>query len=124
MATTINTEQHATEQANDSHGAREYNWQYILEIAKKHKRQLIMANIIAVIATLASVPVPLLMPLLVDEVLLNQPGVVVNSINAITPSLWHGPSVVYINYININFMLASHSISFECFSNKTIHYHC
>ncbi len=100
MATTINTEQHTTEQVNDSHEVREYNWQYILEIAKQHKRQLVMANIIAVIATLASVPVPLLMPLLVDEVLLNQPGIVVSSINAITPSIWHGP-VLYISIILI-----------------------
>ena len=59
----------STEQTNTSDETREYNWDYILEIAKQHKRQLIMANIIAVIATLASVPVPLLMPLLVDEVL-------------------------------------------------------
>jgi len=100
MATTIKTEQQATAHINDSHEVREYNWQYILEIAKQHKRQLIMANIIAVIATLASVPVPLLMPLLVDEVLLNQPGIVVSSINAITPSIWHGP-VLYISIILI-----------------------
>ena len=100
MTTTINTEQHVSEQTNVSDEATEYNWQYILEIAKQHKRQLIMANIIAVIATLASVPVPLLMPLLVDEVLLNQPGVVVSSINAITPSVWHGP-VLYISIMLI-----------------------
>jgi len=100
MATTIDTEQLITEQTNVNDEAREYNWQYILEIAKKHKRQLIMANVIAVIATLASVPVPLLMPLLVDEVLLNQPGFVVNAINTITPSLWHGP-VLYISIILI-----------------------
>ena len=100
MSTTLESKQHATEQTDTSDDVREYNWQYILEVAKQHKRQLIMANIIAVIATLASVPVPLLMPLLVDEVLLNQPGVVVNSINAITPSVWHGP-VLYISIILI-----------------------
>lgn len=59
---------------------------------------MILANIIAVIATLASVPVPLLMPLLVDEVLLNKPGIVVNFINSITPALWHSP-VLYIVFI-------------------------
>jgi ATP-binding cassette subfamily C protein len=74
---------------------REYNWQYILNVAKQHKHQLILANIIAVLATLASVPVPLLLPLLVDEVLLNQPGFVVNTINGFTPSSWHSP-VLYI----------------------------
>jgi ATP-binding cassette, subfamily C, bacterial len=100
MTTAINTEQPLTEKARINEDVREYNWQYILDVAKQHKRQLIMANIIAVIATLASVPVPLLMPLLVDEVLLNQPGIVVNSINAITPSLWHGP-ILYISIILI-----------------------
>lgn len=74
---------------------KEYNWQYILNIAKQHKRQLIWANIVAVLATLASVPVPLLLPLLVDEVLLNKPGIVVNTINGFTPTSWHGP-VLYI----------------------------
>ncbi|MFT5396650.1 MAG: ATP-binding cassette subfamily C protein [Gammaproteobacteria bacterium] len=100
MTTAIVTNQALSEKAHIHEDAREYNWQYILEIAKQHKRQLVMANIIAVIATLASVPVPLLMPLLVDEVLLNQPGVVVSSINAITPSVWHGP-VLYISIILI-----------------------
>ncbi len=100
MTTAIDTKQALSEKAHINEDVKEYNWQYILDIAKQHKRQLIMANIIAVIATLASVPVPLLMPLLVDEVLLNQPGVVVSSINAITPSVWHGP-VLYISIILI-----------------------
>lgn len=100
MTTAIDTKKALSEKPRIHEDVREYNWQYILDIAKTHKRQLITANIIAVIATLASVPVPLLMPLLVDEVLLNQPGVVVNSINAITPTLWHGP-VLYISIILI-----------------------
>lgn len=95
MATTINTEELVTDKPDFQQDVKEYNWQYVLNIAKQHKRQLIMANIIAVIATLASVPVPLLMPLLVDEVLLNQPGAVVNFINGFTPLSWHGP-VLYI----------------------------
>ena len=68
-----------------------YNWQYILRIAKEHKRELVYANIIAILATLANVPVPLLMPLLVDEVLLNHPATVVKTINAMTPDSWHEP---------------------------------
>jgi ATP-binding cassette, subfamily C, bacterial len=98
MATTIDTEQRLTEKASIIEDVREYNWQYILDIAKQHKRQLIMANVIAAIATLANVPVPLLMPLLVDEVLLNRPGVVVGFINSLTPSSLHSP-VLYILFI-------------------------
>ena len=90
-----NTEQAVTESKMTDKEVQEYNWQYILNIAKQHKPQLILANIIAVVATLASVPVPLLLPLLVDEVLLDKPAIVVNSINSITPADWHSP-VLYI----------------------------
>ncbi|MBY4676988.1 ABC transporter ATP-binding protein/permease [Marinobacterium sp. CAU 1594] len=64
-------------------------------MALEHKRELVLANIIALLATLASVPLPLLMPLLVDEVLLDQPGVVVATLNPWFPETWHGP-VLYI----------------------------
>ena len=77
-----------------------YNWEYILNIASEHKREIIYANIIAILATLASVPLPLLMPLLVDEVLLDQPAIVVATINANTPDAWHGPTL-YISVILI-----------------------
>ena len=75
-----------------------YDWKYILAVVKKHKKQLLLANLIAIVATLASIPVPLLMPLLVDEVLLNNPSIVVETINDITPSPWHGP-LLYILFI-------------------------
>ena len=73
-----------------------YNWQYILTIASEHKHEIVYANIIAILATLANVPVPLLMPLLVDEVLLNKPATVVNTINTITPDSWHEPMLYII----------------------------
>lgn len=50
------------------------NWAHIRRLAVQHKRSLIFANILAVLATLCSVPIPLLLPLLVDEVLLGQGG--------------------------------------------------
>ncbi|BAF69850.1 ABC transporter ATP-binding protein [Nitratiruptor sp. SB155-2] len=40
----------------------------------QYKKLFIFGQILALMATLASVPTPLLMPLLVDEVLLNKPG--------------------------------------------------
>jgi ATP-binding cassette subfamily C protein len=47
------------------------------------KKELVIANIIAVFAAIVSVPVPLLMPLLVDEVLLQKPDKMVSIIDAI-----------------------------------------
>ncbi|MCW8963724.1 MAG: ABC transporter ATP-binding protein/permease [Gammaproteobacteria bacterium] len=71
------------------------SWQWIRSIAFEHKRELVIAHIVALLGTVASVPIPLLMPLLVDEVLLNQPGFIVNTMNPLFPEGWHGP-VLYI----------------------------
>lgn len=67
-----------------------YSWERIIEIAKQHKREIVLAHIIAIIATLLSVPIPLLMPLLVDEILLDQPSTLVNTVNWIFPVSWQG----------------------------------
>ncbi len=72
-----------------------YEWERIARIALEHRRELVLANLIALLATLASVPLPLLMPLLVDEVLLDQPGPLIDLINPLVPASWHGP-VLYI----------------------------
>lgn len=79
---------------------KHYSWRYIADVAFEHRRELIKANIIALIAAVASVPLPLFMPLLVDEVLLNQPGFVVETVDPFFPPEWHGP-VLYISVILI-----------------------
>ncbi len=72
-----------------------YTFKYIAQLALQHRRTLIAANIIAVFAVIASVPIPLLIPLLVDEVLLDQPGKVVTTINSLLPGESYSP-IVYI----------------------------
>ncbi|MCM0150342.1 ABC transporter ATP-binding protein [Photobacterium galatheae] len=71
------------------------NWSWLIKQAKHHKKRLITANIIAVIATLISVPIPLLMPLMVDEVLLQQPGQGIALLNYLLPEAWQ-TSAAYI----------------------------
>ena len=82
-----------------------YNWQYILNIAAEHKQEIILANFIAVLATIASVPLPLLLPLLVDEVLLDKPGTIVGIIDYMTPSSWHGPVLYIITILFVTLLL-------------------
>jgi ATP-binding cassette subfamily C protein len=48
------------------------NWAQIRRLALQHKKALWVANGVAVLAVLCSVPIPLLLPLLVDEVLLGK----------------------------------------------------
>jgi ATP-binding cassette subfamily C protein len=75
-----------------------YTWARVWAIVEEHRRELASANIIALFAVLASVPLPLMMPLLVDEVLLNQPGFLVHAMDRVFPPAWHG-AVLYISVI-------------------------
>ncbi|NIY90159.1 ABC transporter ATP-binding protein [Vibrio campbellii] len=65
---------------------------WLITQVKKHKSKLILANLIAVLATLISVPIPLLMPLMVDEVLLDKPASGLAAINSVLPEAWHTPT--------------------------------
>ncbi|HEY8035225.1 MAG TPA: ABC transporter ATP-binding protein [Methylobacter sp.] len=75
-----------------------YSWNTIYQIALEHKKELIVSHFIAVLATIASVPVPLLMPLLVDEVLLHKPGIIIQTVNPLFPVNWQIP-ILYISVI-------------------------
>ena len=77
-----------------------YTFDYIVRLALKHRKALVIANLIALLAVVASVPIPLLIPLLVDEVLLQQPGKVVETVNQIFSSQDLNP-IVYIGAILI-----------------------
>ncbi|HCE2546454.1 TPA: ABC transporter ATP-binding protein [Vibrio parahaemolyticus] len=65
---------------------------WLITQVKKHKSKLILANLIAIVATLISVPIPLLMPLMVDEVLLDKAASGLSAMNAVLPEAWHTPT--------------------------------
>lgn len=75
-----------------------YSWNTIYRIALEHKKELLISHFIAILATIASVPVPLLMPLLVDEVLLHKPGLIIQTVNLFFPVTWQIP-ILYISVI-------------------------
>ena len=77
-----------------------YSLAYIIKLALRHKRELIKANIIAIIAVAAAVPIPLLIPLLVDEVLLDRPGKIVATIQQVFPFLPQ-ESIYYIGAVTL-----------------------
>jgi ATP-binding cassette, subfamily C, bacterial len=81
-----------------------YSWNTIYKIVVEHKKELISSHIIAILATITNVPTPLLMPLLVDEVLLNKPGITVHTINLLFPPEWHIP-VLYFAVVLVASML-------------------
>ena len=73
-----------------------FSFNQIINNALAYKRQLLVANTLAIIAAILSVPIPLILPLMVDEVLLNQPGVAIEWMNQVLPENWH-TAVIYIS---------------------------
>ncbi|CAH8199750.1 ABC transporter ATP-binding protein [Vibrio aestuarianus] len=74
---------------------------WLIKQVKKHRATLLFANAIAIAATLISVPIPLLMPLMVDEVLLNKPASGLAMMNAVLPTAWQTPT----GYIGLTLLL-------------------
>ncbi|MBB6341163.1 ATP-binding cassette subfamily C protein [Pseudomonas fluvialis] len=64
------------------------SWAEIRQLALRHRKALLLANLLAVLGVLASVPIPLLLPLLVDEVLLNQGDAALRVMDRLLPSAW------------------------------------
>lgn len=95
-----------------------YTFKYLLSLALEHRRTLIFANIIAVLAVVTSVPIPLLIPLLVDEVLLNQPGKVVEAFNSIFPVTIQGPILYIVGILIITIILRVISVALGVWQTK------
>ncbi len=78
------------------------SWAEIRRMALQHRKALIWANCVAVLATLCSVPIPLLLPLLVDEVLLNDGDAALKVMNNVLPTQWQ----VAAGYIGLMLVLS------------------
>ncbi len=65
-------------------------WQSV----KQHKKALMIGQLLALVGALVAVPVPLLMPLLVDEVLLHKPATLTQIVAWLVPADWLGPVVI------------------------------
>ncbi|MBI4755477.1 MAG: ABC transporter ATP-binding protein [Betaproteobacteria bacterium] len=68
-------------------------WPSIRRELGGHRRALIRGNLIAILAVLCAVPVPLFLPVLVDEVLLAKPGAFIGFFGPLFPAAWQGPTL-------------------------------
>jgi len=65
---------------------QKYTFKNIFSEVLHYKKELIIANIIAVLAVIISLPIPLMIPYLIDEILLKKPGVMTHTVDAIFAS--------------------------------------
>ncbi|MFK5938478.1 MAG: ABC transporter ATP-binding protein [Sulfurimonas sp.] len=71
----------------------------IFKLVLDKKPALIYGQIITLLAILVSVPIPLMLPVMVDEVLLGKPSYIVHSINAVLGS---GSAFYYITIVGVS----------------------
>jgi len=93
-------------------------WADIYQLALTHKSKLISAHFMAILATLASVPIPLLMPLLVDEILLNKPGITLTTLNQLLPEPWHNPTLYIVTILVMSLILRLISTGFAILQSR------
>ena len=104
-AQSTDAQQNINRNNRDMNNSRGFSFSQIIQSALYYKKELIMANILAIIAALLSVPIPLILPLMVDEVLLNKPGTAVDLMNHVLPSAWQTASIYIITALFASVLL-------------------
>jgi ATP-binding cassette subfamily C protein len=98
--------------------SKNYTWREVLRMITRHRRELVAANIIAVLGALTAVPVPLLIPLLVDEVLLDNPGPAVAWMNSAFPEAWHGATLYILAVLFLTMILRILTLVFNVWQTR------
>jgi len=95
---------------------------YLLQQIRYHKKSIIIANIIAIIVTLLSVPIPLFIPFIIDEVILGKEGSFVSFVSKFIDisSPEYYILIVFIAILIIHAITSLLGIVREAYLNKTI----
>jgi len=94
------------------------SWQQLRQLIISYRKPLLLAHLIALLVTLISVPVPLLMPLLVDEVLLQQPAGAVKLMNRLLPESWQGPTGYILSILTLVVLLRLLTLAFGVLQSR------
>tara|TARA_B100000745_G_scaffold231055_1_gene155091 strand:+ start:2739 stop:4511 length:1773 start_codon:yes stop_codon:yes gene_type:complete len=80
-------------------------WRQLLNYALAHKKRLVVVQFVAILTAVLSVPLPLLLPLLVDEVLLEQPGNMIAALHWLLPPSLHAAQYYILSILIITIFL-------------------
>ncbi len=84
------------------------SWRSLLDETKPFRKKIILGQLLAVLAVMVSLPIPLMFPLLIDQVLLEKPAWLVNTLE----SLFH-PEQPYVYILIILFTTVFLRFSFS-----------
>jgi len=95
------------------------SWGAILREILQQRRKLLLANVAALLAVLAAVPVPLILPLLVDEVLLHHPGKFTATVGPLFPPAWREPLLFIGTALLLTLLLRLTAIVLNVWQSRT-----
>ncbi len=94
-------------------------WRGLLQELRRRRASLVKGNLIALGAALCAVPLPLLLPILVDEVLLHQPGAFIATVGPWFPPAWHGPVLFILAALGLTIGLRLLALVFNVWQSRT-----
>ncbi len=94
-------------------------WGGILDGLKANRPALVRGNLIALAAVICAVPIPLILPLLVDEVLLGHPGAFIAAVGPLFPQAWHGPVLFIAAALALTLILRLAAILLNVWQTRT-----
>ncbi len=83
-----------------------YTFKNILHEALKHKKYIIIAHIIAIFSVIISLPIPMMIPLLIDEILLDKPGYMLEIMHSIFNEQKSSYFYIFIILVSVIFLRA------------------
>lgn len=78
-----------------------FSWRSIFKMAIAHRKNFSFANLISIFATLIALPLPLIIPSLINEVLLKQPGFFTKALGYFVSPQWITPSLILITAFSL-----------------------
>lgn len=82
-----------------------FSWRSIFKMAVRHQKNFVLANFMSIIATLIALPLPLIIPSLINEVLLKQPGFFTKVLAYFLPGPLITPTLILMTAFLLVFML-------------------
>ncbi len=92
-----------------------FSWSDIVALVLAHRRELIIANIVAVLGALAAVPIPMFIPLLVDELVLKLNGPIVPFLQMWMPDAFCTPMGYVVGITLLTVLLRAFTLALNTF---------
>ncbi|MEM9555447.1 MAG: ABC transporter ATP-binding protein [Acidobacteriota bacterium] len=101
-----------TESTTSTPESPRFDWRGLRDLALRQRGALVSGHLVAIATTLTELPIPLLFPLLVDELILDQPGPVLATLRSVLPAGWQTPIAFVATVLAVTVLLRALALVF------------